>query len=89
MPTQNQIELLIHMLGAGSHVRRNNHGYRNRFCAGIGSPDYVAMVEMESAGLVRAGQKINDGKDQYFFATLAGCEAAGLSKAAIKRAMER
>jgi hypothetical protein len=83
-----QIELLTHMLGAGSHVKRSNHGYRNYFCAGIGSPDYAAMIVMEAAGLVKSAHKINGGTDQYFFATLEGCKAAGLSKAAIKRAFK-
>lgn len=82
-------DLLRHMLGAGSHYKKQQHGFRNRFCAGIGGPDYEEMLAMEDAGLVEAGVKINGGRDQFFSATVAGCEAIGLSKAAIKRAFEK
>lgn len=81
-------EILTHMLGAGSHIKKSNHGYRNRYCAEFGATDYTTLVEMESLGLVVAGPTINQGRDRYFAATLAGCQAIGLSKAAIKRAME-
>lgn len=81
-------ELLTHMLGAGPHIARKMHGYRNYFCAGIGGGDYQALVEMGAAGLVKAGGTINDGTMQYFYATVEGCKAIGLHKAAIKRAME-
>lgn len=81
-----QREILVHMLGAGSHVRPFKHGYRNRFCAEIGSDDYRTLVELEAAGLVKAGYKINNDRDQYFSATLDGCKAIGLGAAAIKRA---
>lgn len=86
--TLEQVELLTHMLGAGFHIRKRQHGYRNHFCAAIGGAHYVAMIEMEAAGLVTAGHKINDGGDQYFHATREGCRVAGLGKAATKRAME-
>jgi hypothetical protein len=43
---------------------------------------------MEQAGLVRSGLFINGGKMRYFHATIEGCKAIGLSKAAIKRALE-
>lgn len=85
---QKHIELLVHMLGAGEHVRRSNHGYRNRFCAGVGGDDHRIMLEMEAAGLVVAGPIINGGRSQFFGATLAGCKAAGLSDAATERALE-
>ena len=87
--TDRHRKLLTHMLGVGSHIKKNQHGYRNYFCAGIGGDDFAAMKDMESLGLVVAGHIINDGRDQYFFATLKGCESIGLSKAAIKRAMEK
>lgn len=79
---------LRHMLGAGSEIPKANHGYRNRFCAEVGGPDHADLREMEAAGLVVAGGLINDGKGQFFHATLAGCKAIGLSRAAIKRALE-
>jgi hypothetical protein len=79
-------ESLTHMLGAGSHIPKRQHGYRNQFCSTVGSEDHVSMLEMEVAGLVVKGQTIN-GDMQFFYATEAGCEAIGLSKAAIKRAL--
>lgn len=82
------LEILTHMLGAGAHVKRSSHGYRNHFCAEIDGDDFKTLVAMQSLGIVSPGRKINDGRDQYFHATRAGCEAAGLSKPAIKRALE-
>jgi hypothetical protein len=84
------IELLTHMLGAGKHIRKKQHGYRNYFCASVSDscPDYIAMMEMDLHGLVRCGPKINNGTSQLFFATLDGCNAIGLSEPAKKRAMK-
>jgi len=82
------IELLTHMLGAGSHVKKSQHGYRNRFAAEVDGEHYKDMLAMQEAGLVEAGPTINRGTMQLFGATLAGCQAAGLSKAATKRALE-
>jgi hypothetical protein len=82
-------ENLVHMLGAGSHIPKRQHGYRNYFCSSVGGKDYLVMLEMEVAGLVKYGKKINGSTCQYFYATEKGCEAIGLSKAAIRRAMER
>ena len=80
---------LRHMLGATEDTPRKRHGYRNRFCADIGDgQDYRDMLEMERAGLVKAGRQINGFTSQYFHATVAGCQAIGLGQAAIKRAME-
>lgn len=42
---------------------------------------------MEKLGLVQAGKVINEGRDQYFHATLAGCRAIELHKAGITRAL--
>lgn len=79
---------LRHMLGAGSHIPRGSRGYRNYFCASVGGYDHIVMQEMEAAGLVRAAHTINQGKSQYFVATLAGCQAIGLGKAATRRALD-
>jgi hypothetical protein len=81
-------ENLIHMLGCGSHIPKRNHGYRNHYCAStIGSnDDYQSMVEMQKAGLVKAGRRTTD--MQFFYATETGCKAIGLSAAVIKRALE-
>jgi len=78
---------LIHMLGAGSHYKKSQHGFRNRYCANVGGMDYQILLDMKDAGLVIHGHAINDGQDRFFFATEAGCKAIGLSKAATKRAM--
>ena len=82
------LDLLRHTLGAGRERRKSQHGYRNRFCAGVGSPDYAEFRAMEAAGFAQAGPAINDGTSRYFRATVAGCELIGLSKAATKRAFE-
>ncbi len=81
-------EILTHMLGAGPHVRKKMHGYRNRYCVDIGNDDHKLLIEMEEAGLVKSGQVINGGTGKYYFATIKGCAAIGLSKTAIKHAME-
>ena len=83
--TVKHVELLTHMLGAGFHVKKRHHGYRNHFCAQVAD---ATMLEMQAAGLVVPGVKINDGRDQYFHATREGCRVAGLGKAATNRAME-
>lgn len=80
-------DLLRHMLGAGEHYRKSSHGFRNRFCAEIGSDDHNAMLAMARIGLVKAVCKINNDRDELFAATLKGCLAIGLHKAAIKRAL--
>jgi hypothetical protein len=80
-------ENLIHMLGAGSHIPEEQHGCRNQFCASLGSEDHISMLQMEVAGFVVKGRRLN-GDMQFFYATKAGCEAVGLGKAAIKRALE-
>lgn len=82
------VRLLTHTLGAGPHVRKSRHGYRNGFCATIGTPAHDAWEEMVSHGLAERGGTINSGKNRYYRATVAGCKAIGLGKAAIKRAME-
>jgi hypothetical protein len=82
------IDLLTHTLGAGSHVRKSKHGYRNHFCASVGSDSDKAFEEMVAAGLAEKGSSLNGGKSVYYRATVEGCKAVGLSKAAIKRAFE-
>lgn len=81
--------ILRHMLGANSDTRKSNWGYRNYFCACLSGTDYDSLAKMEKLEIVKRGQTINGGKNVYFFATLAGCKAIGLHKAAIKRAFEK
>jgi len=82
------LDLLRHTLGARPEQRKINHGYRNRFCASVGSAHWLQFVAMADAGLAETGSLINEGKQQFFSATVAGCKAIGLSRAAIKRAFE-
>lgn len=81
-------EILTHMLGATPPTPRKLYGFRNDYCIDLvgSSPDYAALLEMERAGLVVSGRRINQGTSQYFHATREGCKAIGLSKAAMRRA---
>ena len=75
---------LRHMLGIGSHIKKRQWGYRNHFApAGV---DLQSMERLESAGLVRKGRPYED--THYYHATEAGCVAAGLNPAQIKKAMQ-
>ena len=80
-------DILRHMLGVKGYGPRSRQGTRNYFCAGIGTDDYDTLMEMWRLSLVRVGIKINDGTSQYFHATLEGCQAIELSKAATNRAL--
>jgi hypothetical protein len=82
------VELLRHTLGAGKHVRKSKHGYRNRFCACVGSDEDKAFHQMVAAGLAKKGSAINGGELVYYRATVEGCKAIGLSKAATNRAFQ-
>ena len=84
--TDKQRKLLQHTLGASPHQNKRNYGYRNHFLASAGSSDFAEFVAMESAGLAESGPLTNG--RQYFRATVEGCKAIGLGKAAIKRAFE-
>ncbi len=75
MLTESQKQKLKHMLGADSRYRKNQWGFRNHFCASIGTPDDIELAEMEINGLVKSG---NRSKEQvFYFATKAGAEAIG------------
>lgn len=82
------VEILQHTLGARPDSPKGEHGYRNNFCAEIGSDDYRTCMELVENGLMLLGFKINEGRDQYFHASHEGCEAIGLSKKAIVRAFQ-
>jgi len=83
------LDLLQHTLGAGTRYRKSQHGFRNLFCAGVGSENDRTFQEMVSQGLAKQGPLINGGDGRIYHATLAGCHAIGLHKAAIKRAFQR
>lgn len=82
------VELLRHALGAGKHVRKSKHGYRNRFCACAGSDEDNAFQQMVAAGLATKGSAISGGELVYYRATVEGGRAIGMSKAATKRAFQ-
>jgi hypothetical protein len=77
--TAEQRSYLTHMLGAESHIRKSNWGYRNYYCAEVGGKDERNLAEMATLGLVRRGHTINEGTDVYFFATEQGMDAIGLT----------
>lgn len=66
-----ELEVLQHMLG---NNRRNGltPGWRNCFCAGLEGKDYETLLRLEKKGLVRRGPTINEGQNQYWFATPEG-----------------
>jgi hypothetical protein len=82
-------ETLRHTLGAEKHIPKSQHGYRNYYCDSVGTMHHQMLLAMVDAGLMTAGSKINSGANQYFHATLAGCEAIGLDKSAIDRAFSK
>ena len=86
--TDKQKEYLVHMLGMGSHVKSVNKGYRNYYCAGVGTPDEADLTKMSELGLVVRGHTINQGKDVYFFATDLGMDAIGMTGSQKNRAKE-
>ncbi|MDA8153121.1 MAG: hypothetical protein M0003_10480 [Acidithiobacillus sp.] len=80
----NWMNNLRHMLGIGSHTKKRQWGYRNRFAPG--GADIQSMERLETAGLVYKGRPY---ADTYFYhATEAGCVAAGLKPYQIRKAME-
>jgi hypothetical protein len=83
-PIPEFVNILMHMLGA----QGKQPGYRNRYVVVLGGEAHALLLDMEDAGLVEAGLRINGGKDQYFFANRAGCEYIGLSQAATARALK-
>ena len=85
--TSDDLDNLRHMVGAVSNVPKKQWGYRNHFAAG--ESDVPSMEKLRKAGFVVRGRKFHIGEtDYYYHATLNGCKAIGLSKAATKRALE-
>ena len=80
---------LTHMLGAESHIPKKQWGFRNYYCAGVGTDDESNLTAMVKAGLVVRGRTINDGDSVYFHATVAGMDAIGLTKAQKANAMKK
>lgn len=86
--TDKQRNYLSHMLGAQSHVSKSQWGYRNRFCAGVGSDDEGDLKVLAEMGLVTRGAEINGGQNVMYHATEAGMDAIGLTAKQKKNAME-
>lgn len=79
-----QIQMLRHMLGATEHVQRSNWGYRNHYAAGTAAvPD---LEQLTALGYCTRGVAYRQA--HVYHATVKGCKAAGLNKAAIARAFE-
>lgn len=74
--TKAQREKLEHALALDyPHKIRDGLTYRNYFCATDGDADMEALV---SAGLMRRGGAINEGRDRYYHATEAGMALVGI-----------
>lgn len=82
--TEQDMERLRHTLGASGQYPRSKWGFRNYFAAARNGEQEESMTRLVAAGYAIEGQKSEH--MAYFHATKAGCEAAGLHKAAIKRA---
>lgn len=85
MISEKDLDNLRHMLGVGSHIAKNKWGYRNYFAAT--GDQCMEMERLVTAGLAERGWHSND--ITYYHATIAGCDAIGLGKAAKRRAFEQ
>ena len=84
--TDKDMDKLRHMLGAiPGRYKKNTWGWRNYYCAGSATNEH--MQRLVSAGLATQGHTQAGGMT-YFHATEAGCRAAGMGPAGIKRAFE-
>lgn len=83
-----ELSLLKHMLGADSRYKKNQWGFRNRYCSVKTGADYERLLKLESMGLVRKAASSALPQDTvYFFATELGCKAIGFNKKQINNAM--
>jgi hypothetical protein len=82
--TPEDMKKLRHMLGATEHRPKKNWGFRNYYAAGTDS--VPGLERLVAAGYCVRGAPYMDA--HYYHATREGCAAAGLSKAATKRAFE-
>jgi hypothetical protein len=67
--TVQEMEILRHMLGVGSHIPKRFWGSRNYFNADEGHADMPILRRLEAKGLITAGRV------GYWHATQAGCAA--------------
>lgn len=87
-PEDGWLDIIRHCVGAGPDVLRSKRGYRNRYLVLVNSEAHAELRAMVERGLMDPGPYINNGRDQYFRATLKACKLIKLGKAATKRAME-
>lgn len=80
--TDKQRQLLQHMLGADSRYRKKQWGFRNHFCASIGSPDDDILIELNQSDLVSPGIKTET--LVFYHATQLGAEAIGFKRYQLK-----
>lgn len=84
MVTYEELTIMRHTVGIQVGRKRTD---RNYFCSTTGDPKMMRLVGL---GLMTAGHKINDGRDQYFFVSDDGLALLGLSlRAEKKRARKR
>jgi hypothetical protein len=77
-PTEEQLGKLHHALGINYPYQKSLccwTAVRNYFCAEAGDADMEALV---SLGLMFQGKTINEGRDAYYHATLAGERLCGV-----------
>jgi len=76
--TAEQLHILQHSLGADKFGRnhedvRRGPYYRDYYCAGLENNKIMGdILYLVSMGWMRAGHKLNEGRDQYFHVTEAG-----------------
>ena len=73
--TDQQEQILRHMLGADERYKKKQWGFRNRFCSSNGHQDQKTLEKLRDMGLVVSNKM--QGDTQYFFATRAGAKAIG------------
>jgi len=74
--SKKQEEILRHMLGADIRYKKNQWGFRNRYCCSENPscPDRLELEKMEIDGLVKSGERMGL---KIFWATKLGATAIG------------
>ena len=75
-----QLHILQHSLGADKYGQADDGNraqfYRDYYCVGLHESATLANInDMVARGWMRAGYKINEGRDQYFHVTQLGISA--------------
>ena len=69
-----------------NHKDQSIWGYRNHFESVKEGSDFLELKKMKESGYVTEGRSSYD--IIYFYITKKGCEAIGMTKSQIKRAMK-